>query len=203
LSRLRVAPIVEGHGEDNAIRILLQRVWMELLGGEYIDVLKPLRVSKLKLVQPRELVRSVELAVRNLRLRTPVSGDPAMVLILLDADQDAPCLLGPRLLEIARAQRADADIACVVANVEYETWFVASAQSLTDYLNVSRDNVLPDAPETARLGKGWIQRRRNKYSETLDQPAMTRAMDLALCRSKSPSFDKLCRDLEARLRRSY
>ncbi|MBW8878244.1 MAG: hypothetical protein JF614_25050, partial [Acidobacteria bacterium] len=104
MSRLRVAPIVEGHGEDNAIRILLQRVWMELLGGEYIDVLKPLRVSKLKLVQPRELVRSVELAVRNLRLRTPVSGDPAMVLILLDADQDAPCLLGPRLLEIARAQ---------------------------------------------------------------------------------------------------
>lgn len=202
MSRLRVAPIVEGHGEDNAVRILLQRIWMELLGGEYIDVLKPLRVSKLKLVQPRELSRTVELAVRNLRLKPLASRDPEMVLILLDADEDAPCLLGPRLLEIARAQRFDSNIACVVANVEYETWFVASAPSLTGYLNLSRDEALPDAPEVARLGKGWIQRRRIKYSETVDQPAMTRAMDLTLCRSKSPSFDKLCRDLDARLRQS-
>src|SRR6185295_11601848 len=132
---------------------------------------------------------------------TGVSKDPDMVLILLDADQDAPCLLGPKLLEIARAQRSDADVACVVANVEYETWFVASARSLTEYLTISEHEVLPDAPEATRLGKGWIQRRRDKYSETVHQPAMTRAMDLALCRSKSPSFDKLCRDLEARLQR--
>ena len=32
MSRLRVAPIVEGHGESYCIRILLERVWGELLG---------------------------------------------------------------------------------------------------------------------------------------------------------------------------
>ena len=38
MSRLCVAPIVEGHGDDRAIRILLQRIWSELLGGDYVEV---------------------------------------------------------------------------------------------------------------------------------------------------------------------
>ena len=38
--------------------------------------------------------------------------------------------------------------------------------------------------------------------ETLSlQPGMTQAMDMALCRRRSPSFDKLCRELERRLQR--
>jgi predicted ATPase len=41
---------------------------------------------------------------------------------------------------------------------------------------------------------------RVKYSETIDQPAMTADMDLSLCRRRSPSFDKLCRELEKRFR---
>jgi hypothetical protein len=172
---------------------------MELLDGEYVEVLKPVRTSKLKLIQPSELARTVDLAVRLLRTKPSIAGDPELVLILLDADHDAPCMLGPKLLNMARAGRNDIDIACVIANVEYETWFIAAAQSLRDYLDLSRDKHLPDAPEDRRLGKAWIKRRFRKYSETADQPAMTSAMDLAQCRLRSPSFDKLCRDLQARL----
>jgi len=199
LSRLRIAPIVEGHGEDNAVRILLQRVWTELLDGKYVEVLKPIRGSKFKLVKARELARAVDLAV--LKLKASASRDPRMVLILLDADEDPPCELGPRLLGIAREHRSDMDISCVIAKVEYETWFIAAARSLPDYLDLSRDETLPEAPEAAGLGKAWIQRRFKgvKYSETVDQPAMTSAMDLAQCRLRSPSFDKLCRDLHVRL----
>jgi Domain of unknown function (DUF4276) len=202
LSRLRIAPIVEGHGEDSAVRILLQRIWTELLGGEFVEVIKPIRGSRFKLVQPRELARAVDLAVLKLRSRDSV--DPEMVLILLDAEQDTPCEIGPRLLAMARSHRSDADLSCVIANVMYETWFVAAAPSLPDHLDLSGDEILPESPERARLGKTWVQRRFKgvKYSETVDQPAMTRAMDLAQCRSKSPSFDKLCRDLDARLRRT-
>ena len=36
---LRVVVIVEGHGEDGAIRTLLERIWYELLGGDYIEVI--------------------------------------------------------------------------------------------------------------------------------------------------------------------
>jgi len=67
LSRLRVAPIVEGHGEDLAVRILLRRLWTELLGGEHIEVLKPIRSSRTKLIQTPELERAVDLAVLKLR----------------------------------------------------------------------------------------------------------------------------------------
>lgn len=88
MSRLRVFPIVEGHGEDNSIRILLQRIWGELLGGEYIEVLKALRGKRLKLVNEKELERALDLAIS--KLRTNHSGDPEMVLILLDADSDLP-----------------------------------------------------------------------------------------------------------------
>jgi hypothetical protein len=45
-----------------------------------------------------------------------------MVLILLDADEDLPCQVGPKLLKIARAVDTRVDVACVLANPEYETW---------------------------------------------------------------------------------
>jgi Domain of unknown function (DUF4276) len=198
LSRLRVVPIVEGHGENESIRILLQRLWTELLHGEYVEVLQPIRSKRLKLVQAAELERALDLAV--LKARAVESKDPWMILVLLDADDDPPCIPGPELLSRAKAMRADADIACVIANVEYETWFVAAAQSLSRFLDLSEKDVLPETPEWDRQGKAWIRRRFTQYKPTADQPALTQAMDLTLCRSRSPSFDKLCRELEARLR---
>jgi hypothetical protein len=103
-------------------------------------------------------------------------------------------------LEWAKSERSDVDIICVVANVMYETWFVAAAQSLGESLNLSADTAVPDDPEQQRQGKGWIERyfKGPKYSETQDQPAMTAKMDLVARRAKSPSFDKLCRELSLR-----
>jgi hypothetical protein len=94
-------------------------------------------------------------------------------------------------------------MACVLANVEYETWFAAAAESLTKYLDLPAGFTASESPEDARHGKAWVKHyfRGTKYSETQDQPGMTAAMDLALCRRRSPSFDKLCRELEQRLRR--
>ena len=91
-------------------------------------------------------------------------------------------------------------VACILANVEYETWFVAAAESLRDFLDFPADATNLQAPEKARSGKGWVQRhfKGPKYSQTLDQPRLTARMDLGLCRARSPSFDKLCRELEAR-----
>jgi hypothetical protein len=200
VSRLRVAPIVEGHGEVQAVRILLARIWCELLGGEHVDVLKPIRIPRSKLVQAAELQRAVSLAWSKLEGGV-VAADPKMVLILLDADRDPACVLGPTLLLDARADRADADIACVLPNVEYETWFVAAAESLGGYFRMAPEEGVPENPERDHLGKGWVKGhfRGAKYSETLDQPRMTAAMDLGLCRRRSPSFAKLCRELERRL----
>jgi hypothetical protein len=146
--------------------------------------------------------RATRLAVKALN-EPPAWDDPKLVLILLDADEDCPAQLGPNLLTFARDEADPAvEIACVLANLEYETWFVAAAESLDTYLELPAGFRPPEAPEEARHKKAWIQQRfrGGKYVETRHQPAMTSAMDLTLCRRRSPSFDKLCRELERRLR---
>jgi hypothetical protein len=191
---LRVAPIVEGHGEVQAIRVLLQRVGIELLGGAHVDVLPPLRRPRSKLVSGSELERAVELMAAKLSVARPKL-EVNLLLLMVDSDDDAPCLLAPRLL--GQMRRSGVNASCVLPSPEYETWFVGAAESLTQHLTLG-GHISTD-PERERLGKGWIAQRfkRAKYSETVDQPAMTAHMDLHLCRSRCPSFDKLCRDLES------
>jgi hypothetical protein len=141
-----------------------------------------------------------------LKLVTQSSPDHSLILILLDADDDPPCQLGPQLLAIARGARTDTDVACVIAQVEYETWFVAAAESLArkGRLRLAPGEAPPARPEEARSGAAWVQKHfvGIRYSKTVDQPALTRDMDLAACRERSPSFDKLCRDLQAALTRA-
>lgn len=201
MSRLRLVPIVEGHGEVAAVRILLERTWIELLGQEeYLEVLQPIRRPRTKLDNREELRRAVHLGKLKL-FQNPSPEEPGvrfLVLLLLDLDphEGPPCDLAPDLAEWMREDHGDVDTACVLANREYETWFVAAAESL----GLATHGDVPDDPEVARSGKKWVQDRmqEGRYSETVDQPALTRRMDLELCRRRSPSFDKLCRELESR-----
>lgn len=197
---IRVAPIVEGFGEVNSVRILLQRVWTEIVGGEHVDVLQPIRQPRSKLIRPNELERAIGLAVGKLAAARPKL-EREFVLLMLDADADAVCMLGPRLLQDMRSARSDVDMCCVLPNLEYETWFVGAAESLSAFLALSHDSPVSEDPEAERLRKGWIEARfkKGKYSETVDQPALTETMDLQLCRKRCRSFDKLCREFERRL----
>jgi hypothetical protein len=197
---LRVAVIVEGQGEYQGIRTLLERIWYELLGGDYLDVLRPFRQPQGTLLQEAGLKAAVDAARIKLD-NMPPDDRHKLVLILIDAEDECPRDLAPRLLGWAREARADADIACVLPNPMFETWFAATAASLAGQNGLPADLTTPADPEGNRLGKGWLRRQLlpRKYSETVDQPRFTARMDLALCRASSPSFDKLCRELEGRL----
>jgi hypothetical protein len=201
MSRLRIASIVEGDGEVLALPILLRRIWSELLGGEHVEVLRPNRCKRDRLVNAsyNELARFVELAVQQLSAKRDET--PELILILVDAEDDLACQLGPSLLKRSQACRPDLEIRCVIANHCYETWFAAAADSLMTCGRLKSDAPVVSNPEDADLRKSWVKQHINraKYSETADQPGLTAAMDLAQCREKSPSFDKLCRELEARL----
>lgn len=212
MTRLRIAPIVEGHGDEISARKLLERVWYEVAGGESLDVLRPVRRPRTKLLKrnPKthkivpdryEILRAIELASMKLA-NTDEPETPHLVLLMFDADEDCPKEIVEALAEILKSVDDRVDLATVVPCVEYETWFVAAADSLRDFLDLRPgDEKIPD-PEAARLGKKWIQDRflHHRYSETLDQVRLTHAMDLQLCRKRSPSFDKLCRELEKRLK---
>ncbi|MEE8410668.1 MAG: DUF4276 family protein [Myxococcota bacterium] len=195
--RLRVLPIVEGHGEVESVRILLTRIWQEIVGGDYIEVLHPIRQPKAKLTKQDGLSRALQYA--SAKLGAAGSSDPRLILVLIDADNDCPAELAPRMLAWAGSVVAHEDVAVVIVKREYETWFVASAESLGEYLNLDGVSV-PEAPEDSGSGKGWIGKHftRARYSETADQPGLTAAINITLCRQRAPSFDKLCRELEAR-----
>lgn len=200
MSRIAIAPIVEGQGDEAAVRILLQRTWSEILGGEHADVCKPIRRSRGRLFRETsgDLEKAIDLALLKLAGR-----GRGLVLILVDAEDDCRTMgsLGPLLLARARQHRADADIACVIANIMFETWFVAAAESLGDYLNVGNQGIVPSDPEASRYGKSWIKSRMRsgKYAETADQAPLASRIDLALCRRRSKPFDKLCRMLNERI----
>jgi len=200
MQHLKVAAIVEGDGEVPSAPILLRRIAEEFIPGLIVHALKPIRQPRQKLLANKDdcLAKSLALATAKLRqVCIPDAHD--LILLLIDADDDCAATIGPSTLDLARDLRRDMDIACVFAVLEYETWFVAAAESLDMYLKF--DEVSKD-PEAARCRKAWIKKHfaEAKYSESVDQPRLTARMNLALCRERAPSFDKLCRELEARFR---
>ena len=185
---MKVGIIVEGHGEVHAVPILMRRIVQELAPALHPTILTPHRVSRGQLVKEEELERALGLMARKV-------GEDGRILILLDADDDLPCVLGPRLLEQARKCRPDRDISVVVAKREYEAWFLASAESLRGRRGLPEELAPPPSPENIRDAKGWLSERMvDGYRETLDQPALTGIFNLTAAR-RSDSFDKLFREV--------
>lgn len=195
---LVVAPIVEGQGDVAALPLLLRRIAAEFCGGIFIDVLKPIRQPASSLVMADDgcLGNAVELAAAKLsgNVHAPAK---KLILILIDADGRCAAQFGPELKQRAREHASHLEIASVVAVDEFETWFVASAESLTSYLNVNPSEI-PESPEESRSKTKWIEDRFRgvRYNKPADQPKFCAVMDLNLCRSRAPSFDKLCREIE-------
>ena len=187
---MRIVPIVEGHGEVEAVRTLIHRIWAVCLPAVPLEVLRPIRIPRSKLIQEGELERAVALA----RLQTEESDG---VLVLIDADDDCPRDKAPPLLERARKVGVGRRVSVVLAKREYEAWFLAAAISIRGQRRLRDDLVPPATPEDIRDAKGWLTDRMtgaSAYSETLDQAALTATFDLAEARA-APSFDKLCREL--------
>ena len=185
---MKVGLIVEGHGEERSARILITRVLQALGSSLHPDILPAYRLSRGKLVKKEELERTIELMARKV-------GADGRILVLLDADDDLPCELGPRLLEWARSYRPDRDTSVVVANHEYEAWFLTAAESLRGKRGLPADLTPPAAPEGVRDAKGWLSHRMpDGDSETLDQPALTSVFDLNVAR-RADSFDKFVREV--------
>ncbi len=185
---MNLATIVEGHGEYEAVPVLLRRM-IPLLDPP-VTVLRPHRVPRGKLVKREELQRAVELAARK-------AGAGGAVLILLDANGDCPAELAPRLSGWARGQRGSFPLSVVIAKCEFESWFLASAVSLRGVHGLPADLEPPPEPEAIRSAKEWLGRRMPRgYSETVDQPTLAAKFDLAAAARSAPSFDKLRRDLQ-------
>jgi hypothetical protein len=121
---MTVVSIVEGDGEVAAQPILVRRICAWLILDVQAAVSQPIRVRR-----DRFLNRDDEFR-RHLLLAAAKSGDEGWLLVLLDADDDCPAELAPQVLERARAVVPHRSVSVVLANREYEAWFLAAAPSL-------------------------------------------------------------------------
>lgn len=187
---MAVASIVEGDGEVAALPVLLRRLAQWRGAAGYVDVLPPIRVYK-----DRFLKRPEEFS-RHLKLAAAKCGDAGWVLILFDADDDCPAEKGAAVLRAAQTIIPYRRVAVVLANREYEAWFMAAATSLNGIRGFQcheKDALIN--PEIPRNAKGWMQERMPAgagYGETTDQPAFSARFDLDLAHQRSRSFRKLC-----------
>jgi hypothetical protein len=187
--------VVEGEGEEGAAPLLVRRICAEVLQFLAMKTARPVRVPRGKLVRPAELERAIRLA----RIRNRSEGP---VLVLLDADEDCPAELGPRLKSSALAICEPEAVSIVIPRFEFEAWFLAAARSLSGKRGLREGLTPPDDPEGIRGAKEWLSRNMvpgRKYKETVDQAALVQAMDLRAAQS-CKSFERLCREIERLVR---
>lgn len=185
----RVACIVEGDGEVSALPVLLRRLAQWLTPQVVPEILSPVRVAKDRFLNRREEFS------RYLQLAAAKCGTDGWVLILFDADDDCPASKGAEVAARAREVLPHKRIAVVLANREYEAWFIASAPSLKGCrgFQFNEEDVAVD-PERPRDAKGWMAQRMatRTYRETKDQAAFSAMFDLDTAFVRSRSFRKLC-----------
>jgi hypothetical protein len=148
----------------------------------------PIRRKRSELVIEAKLRVAIQLAMG--------AADCIGILILLDADDDAACTMGPQLLTWARSEAGETPCEVVLANREYEAWFLASIESLRGRCGISPTATSHATPENVRDAKGAVQAQMSPgsaYSPTAHQPSLTAGIDLAQVHVTCRSFQKLVR----------
>ena len=187
---LKIGCIVEGQGDVAAVPVLIRRIAAQRYPELVIDIPRPIRVNRNQVVRPDKLEQEVELAAQK------ISGKGA-IFILLDSDDDCPAELGPSLLQRVSQVFRNVPIAVVLAKYEFESWFLAAAESLRGIRGLKSNINPPNNPEAIRGAKEWFHQRMQSgktYRETSDQPAFAALFDIEQAR-QADSFDKCYRDI--------
>lgn len=181
---MKIQPIVEGYGEIFAVPILLRRLRDEAQAWG-LEIARPHRRSRSELVDRNTLQNAIRVAT--------LTEDCAGILVLFDADDDCPMELASNLDGWARAAAGAIPCPVVMANREYEAWFLASIESLRGQSGVREDARSFPEPESPRNAKGRLERQmlRKRYSPAIDQAALTARFDLASAWRGCRSFRKL------------
>lgn len=190
---ITIISIVEGDGEVAAVPVLLRRIGEWKSPHSYFNIPRPIRVRRDQFLNREEIFSRM---LRLAGIQCSEAGD-GWILILLDADDDCPATLSQQILERARRILPTHRISVVLANREYEAWFLAAAPSLDGVRGLNIAEEVAD-PDSVRGAKEWLKQRNssNRYGEITDQPALSAVFDLAMASDNSRSFRKLCNEWE-------
>lgn len=203
--RYRILAIVEGQGEERAVPVLLRRWFRHRRYHNFETPDLAIRApgsGALKCAHDADEDLGIESYVERAAAERPDG-----ILVLLDADDE--CLerarsarkgLGPELRDRARAIAKHIPIEVVVADREYEAWFLTGLAALR-----KAGKVPPGAPfevggiESIRDCKKPLRNILGRpYEPTIDQPDFTQALPFTPTMSRrSRSYGELLRALDA------
>jgi hypothetical protein len=190
--------IVEGHGEIDAARILVDRLWRD-------SSLPPMHWAIPKrafdsLHKRSSVERMCEL------LRSEKSCSAALILRDADDPDDCPATNGPLTASWIASLNLPFPTAVVLARREFEAWFLPCMQNMAgsrirDGLQLQAGATWEGDPEEVRNAKGeltkYLYPKNKAYKESVDQAALTQLVDFALLRSTNVrSFGTLERALK-------
>jgi len=188
----RLLPIVEGHGDLEAVPLLVRRILHEIHNRYDVDVLPAQRRGEWPRVK-----QEFERFFLSARL------EQAPILWVLDFDCEA-CIdhEAERAWALQQAARLDAtgvvDVVFMVK--EFESLFLWERTALRDgFSERITDDALPPSPEEVRDAKGFVSAllpKGRSYKPTTDQARVTQRLNLALLKDRSPSFQRLERAIE-------
>lgn len=190
---IRLECIVEGFGEQRAVPVLVNRWLSRKQRGQYhrhtwtVDTVVTHDCSRIK--NPHDARRRLGV---ECYVETAIAKGADGILVILDADDDVPNALGPVLCQRARAVARRTPVEVVVANREYEAWFLADAWLLRRRGIFPKENRLEKLvlPEAKRDCKGIVGELLGRpYEETSDQISLTEQLSWNRgARHRSPSF---------------
>jgi hypothetical protein len=202
--RKLLCAIVEGHGEQTAVPVLLRR-WFKQVGAyDWITEDKAIRASgagALKRPHSSDDETGVEYY-----LEIGLAKGADAILVVLDADDECRERVarrqppfGPELLERARkhvGERA-VSVAVVVADREYEAWFLSMREILRAAGAVAREWTPLRQVEDIRNCKREMNRLLGRaYEPSVDQAPLTWALPLDPAEPALPrSYRKLLKEL--------
>ncbi|MGA3171137.1 MAG: DUF4276 family protein [Chthoniobacteraceae bacterium] len=184
-----IQPIVEGHGEVEAVPVLIRRL-AQLMGVHQVDIGKPIRRPRSDFLDPHKLERAVELACLKPGCKA--------VFVIFDADDDCPREAAPPVLSRTEAVAAGRACSVVIPTREFEAWFLASLPTLKGHRGIIDVTPLDRNPESIRGAKGELERRMQRgrgYNERNDQPALIQATDWSLVNDGTRSGRKLIKEM--------
>jgi len=180
---IRIAAVVEGYGDVNAVPALIARTG-ELLGLPIIAP-NPIRAGEWKSIRATGVFeRYLELAYRRGWDR---------ILVLLDLEDLCSATEGGDALARVTSWAADRHVIVHVVFFvrEYESIFLACIDDI-----VGGDTPVVANPEAFRDAKGQLKKLTGRrYKETQDQEAYSKIIRLDILVKRSRSYRKLVKDL--------
>ena len=189
-----IVPIVEGVGDLSAAPDLLYRILWDK--HDRADVVVAQGKKRVVVTNGRSNLVS---KLAQFLGYAQNQGECDAILILLDSDDDCPVELAQRLSRRCREIGVRVPVEIVCAHREYESWFLASWDSVKEGAGFPDTTAPNRSVESVGDPKGWITELMpggQTYKETSHQASYSTAIDLDLAHQNSRSFRRLCHALE-------